>query len=517
MNSTARKNETTIKTKARMGIRAKSKSANSNGRTSDVLTGTDSIDSAGLRGYLEILVRENELVSISKPVRTEFELAAVVSKLDGKQAVLFDSVMGSNIEKKEDDRRIRKVISNLCGTRRRFYLAISANADADRSLGKSYAGEKYPIHDRVMQAIANLAEPAVFAGDPPFAQNRSTNLNALPIVTHFEKDAGPFITSSIVFAVDQEMGNQNSSTHRLLLLDERHMAIRMVEGRHLHKCYTYAKDHGQDLQVAIAIGVHPAVSIAAAYQAAYGLDEMKIACSLLGGNLAMSKAGPNSDILVPAHAEIVLEGRILNDASHEEWMVEMLRTYDFKRKQPVFELDAVRFRKGAIYYDILPGFMEHRLLMGLPVESKMLWGVKNVVPSTQSVVLTDGGCNWLHAVIQIKKRLEGEPKNALLAAFAAHPSLKMATVVDDDIDPEDPVAVEYAIATRSQADRSFIIIPNAKGSSLDPSSDQQNLLTTKVGIDATATLAKPKERFEIARIPGEEKIKLQDYIHSCKE
>jgi UbiD family decarboxylase len=313
-----------------------------------------------------------------------------------------------------------------------------------------------------------------------------------------------------VFAKDQEKGNQNTSTHRLLRLDDRHMAIRMVEGRHLHKCFTYARDHGEDLKIAIAIGVHPAISIAAAYQAAYGVDEMLIANSLLEGKLALAKAG-YSQLNVPAHAEIVVEGRILKDRTQEEWMVEMLRTYDAKRKQPVFELERIRFRDNAIYHDILPGYAEHRLLMGLPVEAKVYDYVKSVVPTTQSVHLTDGGSNWLAAVIQIKKRLEGEPKNAILAAFAAHPSLKMATVVDDDIDPQDPVAVEYAITTRCQADKGFVIIPNAKGSSLDPSSDQVNLLTTKVGIDATATLLKPKERFEIAKIPGEEKVKLADY------
>ena len=118
-------------------------------------------------------------------------------------------------------------------------------------------------------------------------------------------------------------------------------------------------------------------------------------------------------------------------------MVEMLRTYDFKRKQPVFELERIMFRDDAIYHDILPGYSEHRLLMGLPVEAKMFDYIKNVVPTTQSVHLTDGGSNWLSAVIQLKKRLEGEPKNALLAAFSAHPSLKMAIVVDDDINPTD--------------------------------------------------------------------------------
>ena len=147
------------------------------------------------------------------------------------------------------------------------------------------------------------------------------------------------------------------------------MAICMVEGRHLHKCFTYARDHGEDLKIAIGIGVHPAVNIAAAYQAAYGVDEMQIANSLLDGKLALSQTS-NSRLYVPGHTEIVLEGSILNDKMHEEWMVEMLRTYDFKRKQPVFELKRIMLRNDAIYHDILPGYAEHRLLMGIPVEGK---------------------------------------------------------------------------------------------------------------------------------------------------
>jgi UbiD family decarboxylase len=451
-------------------------------------------NSVDFRSYLSLLQSEGELVRVKQDVSAEFELAAVTAKMDGKQAVLFEKVRGSKIG----------VACNVVGTPKRFYLAVAGSRKTDQ------ANVKKAIHARIIEALARLSEPTKSQG-APFEKNSSRNLQDLPIVTHFEKDAGPFITSSIVFAKDQEKGNQNQSTHRLLRLDDRHMAIRMVEGRHLHKCYTHARDHGEDLKVAIAIGVHPAVSIAAAYQAAYGVDEMLIANSLLDGKLALTKTG-YSQLYVPSHSEIVLEGRILKDRTQEEWMVEMLRTYDFKRKQPVFELEKIKFRDSAIYHDILPGYAEHRLLMGLPVEAKMFDYIKNVVPTTQAVHLTDGGSNWLVAVIQIKKRLEGEPKNALMAAFSAHPSLKMATVVDDDIDLTDPVAVEYAIATRSQADRDFIIMPNAKGSSLDPSSDQVNLLTTKVGIDATASLLKAKEGFEIAKIPGEEKTKLSDYL-----
>lgn len=455
--------------------------------------------SSDFRGFLSLLESRKELARVDRDVSAQFEVAAVSAAADGGQAVLFSKVR---------DCKISKVATNVCGTPKRFHLAIAGSQGKETS---DNLAAKQAIHRRITDAMAKLSEPLNRKGSPPFERNTSTSLFDLPIVTHFEKDAGAFVTSSIVFVKDQERGNQNSSTHRLLRLDDRHMAIRMVEGRHLHKCYSYARDHGEDLRVAITIGVHPAVSIAAAYQAAYGTDEMNIANSLLDGKLSLSRTNV-SGLDVPSDAEIVLEGRILKDRTHEEWMVEMLRTYDFKRMQPVFELDRISFRDGAIYHDILPGYAEHRLLMGLPVEAKMYDHVKNVVPTTQSVHLTDGGCNWLAAVIQIKKRLEGEPKNALLAAFAAHPSLKMATVVDDDIDPADPVAVEYAIATRCQADRGFIVIPNAKGSSLDPSSDQTNLLTTKVGIDATATLLKPKERFEIAKIPGLEKTRLGDYV-----
>jgi 2,5-furandicarboxylate decarboxylase 1 len=442
-----------------------------------------------IREFIELLENEDEIIRIKKNVNSIFELPGIVSKFDGNKAVIFENVENKTIP----------VISNLIGTRKRFAMAMGSK-------------EKNDIHKIINKSINNMdINVKVINNIPPYYQNSSNNLSILPIVTHFEKDAGPYITSSIVYAKDQEKGNQNSSTHRLLKLDDKNMAIRMVEGRHLHKCFMYSKDHKEDLKVAIVIGVHPAINIAAAYQASYGIDEMHIANTILNGNLLLD-INKYSQLLIPAMSEIVLEGKILYDKTQEEWMVEMLKTYDFRRQQPVFELEKIRFRDDAIFHDILPGYSEHRLLMGLPVESKMLDQVKNVVSGTSKVFLTDGGSNWLTAVIQIKKRVEGEPKNALLAAFAAHPSLKIAIVVDEDIDPTNSVEVEYAISTRCQADKDMIIIKNAKGSSLDPSSDQINLLTTKLGIDATATLLKDKERFEIAKIPGRESIKLTEYF-----
>ncbi|ALI37768.1 Phenolic acid decarboxylase subunit C [Candidatus Nitrosocosmicus oleophilus] len=442
-----------------------------------------------LRSFLSYLEKRGELITIHKKVKKKFELAAIISKFDKKEAVMFTNVDESKF----------KVVSNILGTRERFFYGIESSG---------------PINKIDLSNLGNIGPeyyPKEFSNDAPFYSNSTKNLYDLPIVSHFEKDAGPFITSSTVYVKDQENGNQNSSVHRMLLLNNSQMAIRMVEGRHLHKCFVYAKEHKEDLKINVVVGVHPALNIAAAYQAAYGIDEITIANYLLNGNLKLAKNN-YSDLMIPKHSEVVLDGKILHDEVSEEWMVEMLRTYDFKRKQPVFEINKIWYRDNPIYYDILPGYTEHRLLMGLPIEAKIFSYVKNTVPSTRTVHLSDGGSNWLTAVVQIKKRLEGEPKNAILTAFAAHPSLKTAIIVDEDINPWNPVEVDYAVSTRTQADKDFLIITNAKGSSLDPSSDQTNLLTTKLGIDATISLLKDRERFEIAKIPGADNIDIKKYV-----
>jgi UbiD family decarboxylase len=443
-----------------------------------------------IRGFTDFLIeleKNDQLIRITKAVDPKFELAGIVSKLDKGKAIVFESVKESKI----------KVAANVLGTR--YRIALSVNSKNENL-----------IQERINEAIRNKSEIKNLTDNKIWGKI-SKNLFHLPIVTHFEKDSGAFITSSLVIAKDKETGTQNLSTHRLLRLDKKRMAIRMVEGRHLHKCFTSAKDHNEDLPVSIIIGTHPAVSVAAAYQAPYGENELNIANSLMRNKLSLTKS-PGTGLNVPTNSEILLEGRILADETAEEQMVEMLRTYDIKRKQPVFELDKIYLTSDPIYHDILPGYGEHRLLMGLPIESKIFHSVKDVIPGTRKVHLTDGGSNWLVAVIQIKKRLEGEPKNAIIAAFAGHPSLKIAIVVDDDIDPTNPTEVEYAISTRCQADKDLVAISNSKGSSLDPSSDQNNLLTTKMGIDATATLLKSKDRFEIAKIPRVDKIRLSDYL-----
>jgi len=439
-----------------------------------------------LRNYISLIKKSGDLKTIKSPVSTKYEIAGITAKVDGSFAVLFENIKESQFN----------LVSNLVGTRKRFSQAVGSTENT--------------IHEKVVSSIKKAKKPKVIPSGN-FMENKSKNLSILPIVTHFEKESGPFITSSIVYVKNPESGKQNSSFHRMMPIDDNHFSIRMVEGRHLHRCFTFAKEHGEDLKVAITIGVHPAISIASAYQAEWGKNEIDIANSLLGGKLTLSPL-PFTGLNVPSGTEIVMEGRILQDKTYPEWMVEMLQTYDHKRRQPVFELENLYFRNKAIFHDILAGYSEHRLLMGMPIESKLNGELKKAYPQTRQVSMTNGGCNWLHAVVQIKKKNDSEPKKIIKKTFEFHRSLKQVTVVDEDIDPNNAEAVEYALATRFQADKNLIILTKVRGSSLDPSSDQTKLQTAKMGIDATRPLSKRKEGFEIAKIPNIDKIKIEKYF-----
>ncbi len=439
-----------------------------------------------LRNYISIIKKSGDLKTIKTPVSTKYEIAGITAKVDGSFVVLFENIRESNFN----------LVANLVGTRKRFSQAIGSN--------------ETKIHERIISAIKK-AKPPKLISSGKFMENKSGNITKLPVVTHFEKESGSFITSSIVYAKNPETGKQNSSFHRMMPIDNTHFSIRMVEGRHLHRCFIDAKEHGEDLKIAITIGVHPAISIAGAYQAEWGKDEINIANSLLEGKLTLTKL-PFTGLQVPSGTEIVMEGKVLHDKTCREWMVEMLQTYDHKRKQPVFELENLYFRNNPIFHDILSGFSEHRLLMGMPIESKLNGELKKAYPQTKKVSMTNGGCNWLHAIVQIIKKNESDAKKIIKKTFESHRSLKQVTVVDEDIDPNNAEAVEYALATRFQADKDLIILTKVHGSSLDPSSDQKKLQTAKMGIDATKPLSKKPEGFELAKIPKIDKIKLENYF-----
>ncbi len=308
------------------------------------------------------------------------------------------------------------------------------------------------------------------------------DLNLLPILKYYEGDGGRYITAGVVIAkgvdADVRPENFNASIHRMMMIGRDKLVIRLVEPRHTYLLWKDAIEKGRDLPVAIVIGVHPLFLFASATRVPFG-KEFEYASSLMRG----LKVYRIEDLLIPP-SEIVLIGRITDKLEDEGPFIDITGTYDKVRKQPVVEIDRMFLAEDFIYYSITPASYEHMVLMGIPYEPIIYKAVSNVC-KVKNVVMTTGSRCYFHAIVQIEKITEGDGKNAILAALSANPSLKGVIVVDDDIDVYDYEDVEYAVATRFQADRDLVVIKGLRGSSLDPSAGET---TAKWGIDATKYL-----------------------------
>ncbi|MEM1565767.1 MAG: UbiD family decarboxylase [Candidatus Bathyarchaeia archaeon] len=435
-----------------------------------------------LRSFLEQMEDKKEVLHIGDAVSTNFEIAYIMKSFDENGPVLL-------FEKVENTET--RVVANVCGTRKRICEALNASQEQ--------------LYHKLLDALRSPRKPRIVNDGPVKEVVEEPDLLKIPVLTHFERDAGPYITAAVVHAKSLDGSIENVSVHRMQVLDERHLAIRLVP-RHLYRLWNMAKEAEADLDIAISIGVHPAVMLAAASSPPFGVCEFDVANALLNDQLRLIKC-KYVDAYAPADAELVLEGRISASKEVPEGpFVDITGTYDIKRKQPVVEVVNVMHRRDYIYQALLPSGAEHKLLMGLPFEAAIYEAVSKVVPKVYAVNLSVGGGGWLHAVISIEKQLDGDAKNALLAAFAAHPSLKHVVVVDSDINVYDLTEVEWAIATRFQASEDLLIIENVRGSTLDPSADQEAVLTSKMGMDATRPLSKPKEKFERAKIPTNERV-----------
>jgi UbiD family decarboxylase len=433
------------------------------------------------RKFLEKIEKEGEVLHIKNELSTIFEIPFVMKSFDNQGPILlFEKVKNHET----------RVVANVCGTRKRICAAIDVEQDG--------------LYRKLIDAWRLPKKPKV-AGDGAVKEVSEKDLSKIPVLTHFERDAGPYITSAVVYAKSIDGNVENVSVHRLQVLDKKRLAIRLVP-RHLFRLWQTAKENGRDLEVSISIGVHPAVMLAASSPVPFGVNEFEVANALMNNSLRLIEC-EHVNAYAPADAELVLEGKIsAKEEVAEGPFVDITGTYDIQRRQPVVEVVNVMHRKDYVYQALLPSGAEHKLLMGLPHEVLIWEAISKVVPKVYAVNLSVGGSGWLHAIISIEKQLDGDGKNALLAAFAAHPSLKHAVVVDSDINVFDPYEVEWAIATRFQASEDVIIMNNARGSTLDSSADQETGLTSKMGLDATRPYTKPKEKFERAKIPVDKEI-----------
>jgi UbiD family decarboxylase len=370
---------------------------------------------------------------------------------------------------------------NVVASRRALLHALGAGSEAE-----AYA--------RLLGALREAGRPAGVEGTPGGLRRLPGLLGDVPAVKFYEGEGGPYITSSVFIACLG--GVCNASIHRVMVLG-RDAAVARLVPRHLWHLYREARRRGEELPVSIVVGVHPAVLLAAATSPPLGVFELEAARRLVPGLRVVES--PIHGNPVPYPFSVLVEARLTGEMVEEGPFVDATGTLDVVRRQPLIRVEAVYHVDGEPFHIILPAGREHANLMGFPREAQIWEAVSRVVPRVVAVRLTPASGGWLHAVVAIEKSVDGDAKNAILAALAAHPSLKHVVVVDGDIDVDDPAQVEWAIATRFQASRDLVVVAEARGSSLDPSAEGG--LTSKVGIDATAPLDE-RDKFRRARIPG---------------
>ena len=421
-----------------------------------------------LRESIEQARAAGDLVEVDDPASSHLEMARIAHRRDGRP-VLFTTV---------SDYPGWRVLAGIASVRR--YFAGALGVPVERLVHVLVNALEHPAPPSVVAdaSCQDVIEPKV-------------DLTRLPILRHFSFDGGRYVSAGILILNDPDNG-PNVAFHRLMQLDERRFAARVVEGRGTD---TALRKANEDVPVAVCIGNSLPVLLAAAMSAPMGVSELAIANALSPTPLVACRTVP---LYVPADCEVVLEGRLTHTSAPEGPFVDLTETMDFVRPGPVIDIDCITHQRDPIFQALLPGGLEHKLLMGLPKEPTIMAAVNRRCNCT-NVAITPGGASWLHAVVQIDKQSRDDGRAAIEAAFRGHGSLKHVIVVDTDVDPFNSSEVEWAIATRFQADRGLLVLTDQPGSSLDPSASHrpgQKTSTAKMGLDATIPWGGDRSAFE---------------------
>jgi 2,5-furandicarboxylate decarboxylase 1 len=437
-----------------------------------------------LREFLQAVRKAGELHDIRKSVDPVRELGAVLNACErtGK-AALFHAVKGFDVP----------VTGALLSAPSRIALALRCPESEVRA--RMAAATEKPIKVEIQKGKAPCQEVVI---DKP-------DLGRWPIPTHSPLDAGPFITAGVVIARDPESGRHNLSYNRMQIYGADRAGISMNLWRHIKAFFDRVEPQGKNLPFCVAIGPDPVVMMAAAFR--YAGDEYEIAGSLRGAPILVARA-LTCDVLVPATAEIILEGEVLaGERQMEGPMAEFTGHYSGAEPKHVARITRITHRAQPIFQTMNGGGYEHVSVGNMITREPLLERfVKHISPRVKAVHLPpySGGFT---AIIALENPQPGEAKNVALAAMAAHVNFKTVIVVDADVDIFDPADVMWALSTRARWDRGFAAIPGAHTNELDPSSDEHGIVA-KVVIDATLPAEKRKRYLKVAYPP----VDLKKYL-----
>jgi 2,5-furandicarboxylate decarboxylase 1 len=425
------------------------------------------------RSALRRMAERGRLRTYDPPADPKLEIAAIMKAFDSEDAaILFGNVKGFDVP----------VIGNMLANRDNCEAAFGCDFRA--------------IREFVGRAVGAPQQPSIVERAPAQEAVHRDGFDiraVLPVLTHTAEDAGRFITAGVVIARDPETDVYNASYHRMQLLGAKRTAIRLDFNRHLRLAWERAKSKGEHLPIAVCIGTDIALQYTAATmgsQMPENADEIAVAGGFAGRPIPVVRA-VSQDLLVPADSEIVLEGVIrCDDTVMEGPFGEFIGYLAHAEEMPVVDITALTHRRRPIYHAINGYGRETIMLRKYVLEASLLKVLRAAVPIVVDAEMTAGGLHRFHAVLQIKRTSsaqEGLQRNAILAAFGALKDLDMVIVVDHDIDIRDPQDVEYALATRMEAARDLIVIPEARGHEYVRTGN--NGVIAKLGIDATVPFA----------------------------
>ena len=447
-----------------------------------------------LRTFLDDLRAAGELIEIKKAVDIR-HIATLVDQ--ARAALLFRNVIGYDLP----------VLSGLIKSRERIAIALGCRyGEAEARLRH---GLDHPI-DSVMVHTGPVRE-VVQTGS-------GVDLFALPVPLFSVYDGGPMITAGVTLARDPEHG-LNAGIYRFQVKEQNLTGIDIVTPNNLRKFAERAYAAGRPLPISINIGTHPYELIAATYKAPLGTSEIAIAGGLRGEAVRLT-ACETIDVPCLADAEIVLEAEILPTGwtKPEGRFGEFTRLMGGLHWNPHVRVTAVAMRRDAIYYALHMPW--ENIWVSAPIyEAALRRVLKEAGVYVTAINVTPGGCCHWHAVIAIRKH-PGDGKNAILAALAVA-DMKHVVIVDEDIDVFDGMEVEWAIATRVQADRDIVIVSDARSKPLDPSlppaAHGHVPTTAKCGVDATIPENVPRERYQRVTYAYAGQVSLEDILTETGE
>lgn len=440
-----------------------------------------------LRYSIERLKEMDSLLECNKEVDYTYEMGAVLKEFHNKQPILFNKI-------KNNDKRS---IGGLFGNRDIIFNLMG------------YTKENRNI--KFMEALVNPMEYKVVNTGPVRENIIKRNIDVmkiLPVNKFNELDSSNFITAGVLVVRDPETGKFHTSVRRLQV-NKGNQISALIGSFKLTNDFLELERQGKSLEVAIILGYDAPFLLASQYSSAtYGVDKYEVDSALRGEPLELVKCETNN-LLVPAYAEIVLEGRIVAGKRELEGPFgELMGYYGKQAQQPIIEIDCITHRNNPIYQTAFPCEEEH-LTNGLIREMELYYYLKNIM-DVQDVYVTEGGGYRFNAVVAIKQKRQGEAKSAILSALGLNKDLKQVVIVDEDVNIYREREIEWAITSRAQASQDVVIIPGALGSSLEPSHDIRGV-TDKLGIDATRPL-NSNGKFDRAKIPGYENIEIDRYF-----